>query len=138
MARDAGIQVEGVKQLRKSMTAAGLSLADLKDSHKEAAQIAARASADDAPRVTGRLQRSIRGAGTKTAGIVRAGSKAVPYGPAIHWGRRFWPSKTHPRATRSVVRGALFISRGAQASESRWLPVYERALDDSIQQVKGI
>jgi hypothetical protein len=138
MANDAGVQVEGVKQLRKSMTAAGLSLADLKDSHKQAADIAAGAAADRTPRITGRLSRTIRGAGTKTAGIVRAGGKAVPYGPAVHWGRRFWPNKTHPRATRSVVRGALFITEGAQKSESKWLPVYEQALDKSIQLVKGI
>jgi len=138
VAQDAGIKVEGVKQLRKTLTAAGHSLADLKDSHKAAANIAARASADLAPRVTGRLSRTIRGAGTKTAGIVRAGNKAAPYAAAIHWGRRYWPNKTHPRRTRSVVRGALFISEGARSSEGRWLPVYERALDDSIQLVKGI
>ena len=138
MARDAGIKVEGVKQLRKTLTQAGESLGDLKDAHKEAAQIAARASADLAPRVTGRLAASVRGAGTKTAGVVRAGKAAVPYANAIHWGRRFWSNREHPRRTRSVVRGALFISHGAQNSEGRWLPVYEQALDKSIKLVKGL
>jgi hypothetical protein len=138
MARDAGVKVEGVKELRKSLKAAGHSIDDLKASHKEAATIAARASADLAPRVTGRLQRNSRAAGTATAGIVRAGNKAAPYAAAIHWGRAFWPNKKHPRRTRSAVRGALFISEGARSSEGKWLPVYERALDDSIRLVKGL
>ena len=138
MARDAGVKVEGVKQLRKTMTAAGLSLADLKDSHKQAATIAANASQDRTPRITGRLSRTIRGAGTKTAGVVRAGNKSVPYGPAVHWGRKFWPNRSSSRRVKSPVRAALFITEGARSSEGKWLPVYEKALEQSIDQVKGI
>ena len=131
------VEVAGARQLRSSLKKAGESLDDLKASHKEAASIAARASADLAPRVTGKLSRTIRAAGTASAGIVRAGSKAAPYGPAVHWGRAYWPNKNHTRATRSYVRAQPFISEGARNSEGQWLPVYERALDDSIQLVQG-
>lgn len=132
------VEVAGARQLRRTLQAAGQSLDDLKASHKQAAQIAARASADLAPRITGRLARSVRAAGTNSAGIVRAGNRGAPYGPAVHWGRAYWPNKTHARATRSYVRAQPFISEGARNSEGQWLPVYERALDDSIQLVRGL
>lgn len=132
------VEVAGARQLRKSLKAAGESLDDLKASHKQAAAIAARASADLAPRITGRLSRTIRAAGTASAGIVRAGTKAAPYAQAVHWGRAYWPNKKSPRATRSYVKAQPFISQGARNSEGQWLPVYERALDDSIQLVKGL
>jgi len=132
------VEIQGGRQLRKSLKEAGDDLGDLQDSHKQAATIAANASADLAPRITGRLSRTIRAAGTKSAGIVRAGTKAVPYGPAVHWGRLFWPNRSSTPRYRSVVRAQPFISEGARNSEGQWLPVYERALDDSIQRVKGI
>lgn len=132
-----GIRVDGARQLRASLKAAGESLQDLKGAHRQAADIAARASAALAPELSGKLRATIRGAGTNTAGIIRAGKKSVPYAPAVHWGRRFWPNKSHPRSTRSVVLGQPFLSDGAQDSEGKWLPVYEAVLDNAIDKVKG-
>lgn len=131
------VQVQGARELRKTLKAAGESLDDLKASHKQAAEIAARASAALAPRITGRLSTSIRAAGTNSAGIVRAGKKSVPYANAVHWGRHYWPNARHTRRARSTVKAQPFISQGARNSEGQWLPVYKRALDDSIQLVKG-
>lgn len=132
------VEVQGARELRKSLKAAGQSLDDLKAANKHAADIAARASAALAPRITGRLAGSIRAAGTNTAGIIRAGKKAVPYANAVHWGRRSWPNARSPRRTRSVVRAQPFISKGARNSEGQWLPVYRQALDQSIELVKGL
>ena len=131
------VEVQGARQLRSSLKKAGESVAELKAAHKEAATIAARASAALAPRITGRLSATIRAAGTNNAGIVRAGTKRAPYAQAVHWGRKFWPNSRSPRRARSTVRAQPFISQGARGSEGQWLPVYERALDDSIQLVKG-
>lgn len=122
-------EVQGGRQLRKSLRAAGEDLTDLRDAHKEAASIAAAAAADRAPiGPTGRLSKSIRGAGTKSAGIIRAGNNTtVPYGPPIHWG---WYARH--------ITPQPFLTEGARASEPRWVPVFERVLDSALDRVKGI
>lgn len=122
-----GIKVDGARQLRKTLREAGDDLADLKAAHAAAAEIAARASAALAPSRSGALKASIRSSGTKTAGVVRAGKKAVPYAGPIHWG---WFKRG--------IKPNLFISRGAQDSEGRWLPVYEQAVHTAIEKVEGI
>lgn len=133
-----GLQVEGAKQLRTTLRRAGDDLGDLKAAHKDAAEIAARASADLAPVKSGRLQRTIRAAGTKTAGIIRAGTKAVPYGPAVHWGRRWWPNKSAgPFRHYAPIRPNPFMSDGAKNSEGRWVPVYENAIDEILYRIEG-
>lgn len=121
-----GIKVDGARQLRKTLRAAGDDLADLKAAHAEAAEIAARASAALAPSRSGALKASIRSSGTKTAGVVRAGKKAVPYAGPIHWG---WFKRG--------IKPNLFISRGAQDSEGKWLPVYENAVEKAVEKVEG-
>ncbi|WP_314148238.1 HK97 gp10 family phage protein [uncultured Leifsonia sp.] len=120
-------EVRGGRQLRKSLRTAGDDLADLKDVHKQAAAIAADRAADRAPRRSGRLAATIRAAGTKTAGIVRVGNNTrVPYAPVIHWG---WK--------RRHITANPFASRGAQESEPRWLPLYERYVDTTLDKIKG-
>lgn len=131
--RDAGVEIEGMRELRRTLRKAGDDLGDLKALNKDAAEIAARVSASMAPigkgksGNPGRLKASIRASGTKTAGIIRAGKKAVPYAPPVHWG---W-----------FKRGIMpqpFLSEGAKNSEGQWLPVYEVGLDKIIQRVDGL
>ena len=137
-ARAGLLKVEGAKKLRSTLRAAGSDLSDLKGAHKAAAEIAARASADLAPVKSGRLQRTIRAAGTKTAGIIRAGTKAVPYGPAVHWGRRWWPNKAAgPFRHYAPIRPNPFMSDGAKNSEGRWIRVYETAIDEILFKIEG-
>ena len=122
-------KVEGGRQLRRTLRQAGDDLQDLSKAHREAAEIAAKASSALAPVKSGRLRDTIRAAGTKTAGIVRAGnnrSSGVPYAGPIHWG---W-------AKRNITANP-FISQGAQDSEGRWIRVYEEAVDQALQKVKG-
>lgn len=122
------IKVEGAKQLRRSLKKAGDDLSKMKAAHAAAASIAAESARGYAPMgPTGRLIRSIRSSGTNTAGIVRSGYKSVPYAGPIHWG---WPGHN--------ISANPFMSDGATSSESRWLPVYEAAVENAIQQVRGI
>ena len=138
MSRSAGVQVIGARELRRSLKQAGEDLQDLKAANLEAATIAARASADLAPRgPTGNLERTIRASGTKTAGIVRAGNKKVPYAAAVHWGRNYWPNAEHSKRRRNKTTAQPFISEGAKDSEGQWLPVYERTIEGIIQRVDG-
>lgn len=92
----AAIQIEGGAKLRRAFREAEAGMEDLKDLHKRLADDVAGTAKTKVPVRTGRLQRSIRGSGTKTAARVRAGNNrksgatAVPYAPAIHfgWSRR--------------------------------------------------
>lgn len=126
MDRSAGIKVEGAARLRRTLRQAGDDLGDLKSAHAEAANIAAEASASLAPKRTGTLAQTIRGAGTKTAGVLRAGYASVPYAGPIHWG---WPARN--------ISPQPFLSDGATSSQGRWLPVYRDAVDDAVRKVRG-
>lgn len=119
-------KVEGGRELRRTLRQAGDDLQDLTKAHREAAEIAARASSALAPVKSGRLRDTIRAAGTKTAGVVRAGFARVPYAGPIHWG---WG--------RRHIKAQPFISRGAQDSEGRWIRVYEDYIQTTIEKVKG-
>lgn len=119
-------KVEGGRELRRTLRQAGDDLQDLKDAHAEAARIAAKASSALAPVKSGKLRDTIRAAGTKTAGIIRAGFARVPYAGPVHWG---WKKRN--------IAANPFISQGAQDSEGRWIRVYEEAVDQALQKVKG-
>lgn len=137
MSREAGITVEGAAQLRRTLRRAGSDLKDLKDANAKAAKIAAQASAALAPKRSGRLAATIRSSGTKTQGILRAGAARAPYANAVHWGRKWWPNKTSPRATRSTMRPQPFLSDGARNSEGQWIRVYEQDLEEIIHRIEG-
>lgn len=125
MADAARYEVVNGKQIRRQLKQAGEDLSDLKAAHREAARIAAEASADLAPVKSGRLAKTIRASGTNTAGIIRAGNNTrVPYAAPIHWG---W--------YRRGIKPQPFLSDGATSSESRWVPVYEVALDGAIKRI---
>jgi hypothetical protein len=132
------VTVEGARQLRAAMRRAGDDLSDLKKANKEAADIAAAASAALAPVRSGMLKRTVRGAGTKTAGIIRAGNNGrVPYASAIHWGRLWWPNAQGSPRHRSVITPQPFLSEGAQSSEGQWLPVYENYIDEFLGRIEA-
>lgn len=131
------IQVEGMRELRRTLKQAGDDLTDLKTIHKQAAEVAAGGARRLVPTVTGRLASSIRPAGTKTAGIIRAGRKTVPYANAVHWGRHYWPNKEHARAVPSNVDPQPFLSEGAQDTESQWVALYDQRVEAILDQIKG-
>ena len=64
----------------------GDDLEDLKTLNLDVATMVAERAKDIVPRRTGNLADTIRPAGTKTAGRVRAGFKRVPYAGVIHLG----------------------------------------------------
>lgn len=124
--RGAVHSVEGARELRRSLRKAGDDLSDLKDAHRKAAEIAAEASASLAPARSGRLRGTIRAAGTKTAGIIRSGKKAVPYAGPIHWG---WKKRN--------IKANPFMSTGAQNSQGQWLPIYENHVETIVNSIEG-
>ena len=132
-----GIQVEGARQLRKALREQADELQNLKEVHKKAAEVAARAAKGYVPEgPSGKLAKSVRAAGTKTAGIIRAGSKRVPYANAVNWGRRMWPNATHANAVSSFVYPRLFLNKCAKEAEPRWLKLYADAVEKAIEQIE--
>lgn len=132
MARSAGIEIKGGKRLRATLRKAGIDLGDLKEAHAKAANIAANAARSRAPRgKTGRLAGSVRGAGTKTFGVIRAGFARTPYAGPIHYG---WPKGSGPRGS---YAGDPFITEAAQSTESQWSGIYYRALENIIDTIEG-
>ena len=88
------IKATGVKELRRELRRMGDDLEDLKNLHLDVATLVSDRAKDIVPRRTGNLADTIRPAGTKTAGRVRAGFKRVPYAGVIHYGfpaRRIQP-----------------------------------------------
>lgn len=121
------VEVRGARELRSSLKKAGKDITELKTAHGTVAQLVAKIAAARAPKRTGRLAASTRGAGTTTAAIIRSGFKSVPYAGPIHWG---WPARG--------IKAQPFLSDAATASQGQWLPIYEGAVEQALDQVKGI
>ena len=118
------IRVEGARRLRATMKRAGIDLQELKDAHREAADVVV--GATRAPSRTGRLAGTVRPGATKTMAIVRAGYASVPYAGPIHWG---WPKRN--------IRAQPFLSDAAQSSEPTWVQAYEREVNEIIDKIEG-
>jgi hypothetical protein len=119
-------EVEGGREFRKTLKKAGDDLSDLKETHRTVAGIVVPVAQRMAPKRSGRLAGSIRPAGTKSAAIVRAGSRAVPYANVIQWG---WPA-------RNIV-AQPFLTDAAKATEPVWTRVYEAETQRILNKVKG-
>lgn len=122
-----GVQVYGLRNLKRTMRQAGVDVKQLSKINREAASFVANASRLPAPKRSGRLAASIRAGATQKAGVVRAGRKSLPYANPIHWG---W--------FRRGIRPQPWLSNTAQATESGWRPLYEQHMNDVIDQVKGL
>lgn len=127
MATSAGIRVEGMRTLRATLRKAGDDLSDLKEAHAAAAGIVVPAARASAPRRTGRLAGNVRGSGTKTGAVIRAGGARVPYAAPIHWG---WEKRG--------IAPNPFISTAAQNTEPTWTRVYEAGVERVLSRIKGI
>lgn len=81
-----GIRVEGGPQLQRAFKRFADGSIDLKGTNQEIADDVAEQARDQAPVLTGRLRRSIKGRGTKRSAYVQAGGRGVPYAGPIHFG----------------------------------------------------
>lgn len=128
MTDSTGIRVEGGRELRASLKAAGRDLNDLKEAHKQAADLVTNASKPGTPRgKTGKLAGSLRGAGTATQAIIRAGGARVRYAGVQHFG---WAARhISPRP---------WITETAQRTEPAWTHLYENAVEDVLATIRGV
>jgi hypothetical protein len=120
------VEVDGLKELIRSLRRAGDDLADLKDANQAAATIALRGAEELVPYRTGKLAGTGRTA--KQAGRARFqfGSARVPYARIVHWG---WPARGIPAQT--------YGTDGARRTEPVWSDTYAKALQAICDTVKG-
>lgn len=121
-----GIEVEGLKELRKQLKAAGESYADLKDAGLEAATVVSDAAKGIVPQRTGALAGSIRPAGQAKGAVVRAGKGGVPYAGVIHFG---WPAHN--------IEPQPFLYEAADSRLSEVEDIYLKRVQQIADTVKG-
>lgn len=120
------VRIVGLRELGRTLKKAGDDLADLKDAHAAVASMVAAAAAAGAPKRTGRLASSGRGNRAAARAVVQFGGARLPYAPVIHWG---W--------SRHHIVAQPFASKAAQATEPRWVPVYEASVAAIVAAVHG-
>jgi hypothetical protein len=109
------VQVQGARELRKALKQVEGGLEDLKATHERIAQVVTPVGRREAPRRSGRMAGSVRGSGTKTQAVVRAGGARLPYGGPIHWG---WP-KRH-------IKAQPFLTDAGKQTEPTWTRIYQQ------------
>ena len=60
------------------------------------------------------------------AGVIRAGSKSVPYAGVINYG---WPARR--------IKPRPFVNNGVASTEGAWQRVYRQFIDKTLNEVKG-
>lgn len=126
MAERVGVSVVGLSRLRRDLRRVGADMADLKAANAAAGSLVAAESAARAPRRTGRMAGSGRASKTVGRASVMFGGARIPYAGPIHYG---WPARG--------IEANPFITDAAQATESRWLPLYEAELAHVAQSLDG-
>lgn len=114
MSRGTVMEVEGGRELRAALKGIEGGIKDLKATHAKIAHAVSPVAQREAPHVSGALAASIRGTGTASAAIVRAGGSKVPYGGPIHWG---WPARN--------IMPNPFLANAGKSTEPAWVKVYE-------------
>lgn len=127
MSNQTGIKVEGGRQIRSQLKAAGEDLSDLKDAHLSAAELVVRAAEPKTPRKTGRLAATGRAAGTATQAIMRWGGGAVKQAGPVHFGWAERNIKPQPWATDT-----------AQETEPQWTEIYFAKVQRVLAKIRGV
>lgn len=115
------LEVEGGRELRAALKGIENGLADLKATHGKIAAMVAPVGRRGAPHRTGALSASVRGSGTASAAIVRAGGARLPYAGPIHWG---WPARN--------IGAQPFLTDAGKSTEPAWVAMYEHDVQGLI------
>lgn len=131
-ARDANlrIEVEGLKEARKALKAAGDGMdKDLGQAGKKAADIVARTAAPRVPVRTGAAARSMRPKVSYGGGAVVFGGAKVPYAGWLEFGGRVGRDKS---VTRDVIKGGRYIYPVLAEKRDEVVDTYEELVRDVL------
>lgn len=120
------VRVDGARQLRATLKAAGVDLADLRAVNARTAQKVSAVAVPRVPRLTGRLSSTVRPGGTRTAAIVRAGGASTPYAAVIEFG---WPAHN--------IEPQPYVTSAASDTQPEWLGYYESEIEKIIGSIRG-
>jgi len=131
MSAQGGVQIEGMKNFRRTVKAAGADMQDFTTVNRQVGTIIAnrsRMSAPIGPPEYGHINRTVRAGANRTAAIVRVGTNSgFIYANPIHWG---WHRRN--------IRPNPWVSRAAQDTQSTWIPVFERGINAIVHKIRGI
>lgn len=123
------IKVEGLTELRRTLKRLGDDAAkQLREANLAAARTIVDSALPNVSVVSGRLRGSVKALASQTAARMKAGSAAVPYAAAVHWGTGPRPGLRGPHNIRR--RAFLWDARERLAGEVR--DRYERDLEALI------
>lgn len=120
------LDARGTRRLATTLRRAGVDMTRLKDDYRKMAGVVETDVNKVIPVRTGRLRRTLRSSATQKSGVVRAGTKAVPYAGPINYG---WPGHN--------IEGQHFMETGLVNAEDQVLELYAQALQNALNQVKG-
>lgn len=139
-----GIQVEGARELRRQLKAAGDDLTEMKAIHHKVGSLVAKTSKILAPRSpdSTHIAETTRASQTKTASVVKVGNNrkkgnaSFPYANPIHWG---WFTRPNPAKgwRGGAIKPRFWVSRAAAQTEPEWFRIYEDYVNKTLDQVKG-
>ena len=120
------VEVEGARELRRTLKAAGDDLSDLTKVNATISRYVAMRAAAMSPRKSGRLAGSLRGSQAKASATVRAGGARIPYAGVIHYG---WPGHH--------IRAQPFLVDAAHQTEPTWTKYYLAEVERIIGHIHG-
>lgn len=136
MANQPAIRIEGLREVRKQLKDLNDKVGKdmLKDANTQLAEKVIALAVPQVPTRTGHLRASLRGAGTVTAALGKAGSAAVPYAAAIHWGTGARAGQRGPHN----IKARPFLSDALRRLEPNAADEYAEQLDRLIKRLKGL
>lgn len=122
----AQVQVQGARELRRTLKAAGMDLLDLKEAHRAAGGIVVKGATTRVPKASGKLSATIRAGAGATTATIRAGGARAPYAGPIHWG---WPKRN--------IIAQPFLVDAAEATRQVWEAAYQAQVVQIVNRIRG-
>jgi HK97 gp10 family phage protein len=118
------VKVTGLSNLTRTMRAAGRDLDDLKAANERVGLIVSSRARADAPRQSGKLASTVRGARATRKAVVRAGGAKAPYARYVEFGTR-------------KMRARPYLRKAAVETRPQWLSEYEHEVDRIIRSIEA-
>lgn len=115
------VRFENLARAVRALRALGVDVGDMRNAFSTLSDEGARIAARRAPRRTGRLAGSVRGAQGISKAVISAGDSTVPYAGAINYG---WPARG--------ISAAGFMQQADQELEPKVVQLLEQDIDTSI------
>lgn len=120
------VQVQGARELRRTLRKAGADMQQVKSLHAEVGGIVAGAARPATPNRSGRLAGTVRSSGTQTSSVVRAGRASVPYAGPTHYG---WPARN--------IEPQPWLTDAAHQTEPRWSATFMAGIERILSTIRG-